>query len=497
MKRPNILWIYCDELRTDALGCYGNPYAEMQTPHIDSIADNGIRFDNCFCNSPVCVASRSAILTGLYPEETGVYHNEAVWPNYQFEASQNGTPPITFPSVFAQNGYTTANFGKVHVPAALRAWDHHDPDGSDMREFYQDVELAALQAILPPNAPLVIGGIYPGDRPYPPQKATDNALAWLTKATEADRPWLARVSYLQPHTPVFPPPPYDTLYADGNFPDRPRDDCTLSRFEQRFGDVIGTRAMSAHNFFLAQAHYYGLVAWIDSQVGRLLEFLHTQGILEDTIVVFGADHGASLGECGRYQKQTFAPESHRVPRLVNWPGMIAAGQVRTDISQSMDLARTLFTLTGIDAPAQFKGRDLLNDPAPDTIYATIGYGFATSRAFPNLNVGDYVDGHGWPRRTCIRTARYRLDKNVRLDGKPVRAADEDIFLADVQADPQENVNLADAPAHREIVAHLAGLVDDHVANALEVPQAWTERDQTRSQHTAEFRRALRDATTAE
>ena len=127
MKKPNILWIYCDELRTDALGCYGNVYAPMLTPNIDAIAENGVRFDNCFCNSPVCVASRSSIITGLYPEETGVYHNEAVWPNYRFELR-----PLTFPQVFADHGYHTANFGKVHVPEQLANWRYSNTAGSGM-----------------------------------------------------------------------------------------------------------------------------------------------------------------------------------------------------------------------------------------------------------------------------------------------------------------------------------------------------------------------------
>ena len=131
MTAPNVIWIYCDELRTDALGCYGNPYVQPQTPNIDALAASGVQFDNCFCNSPVCVASRTSILTGLYPEDTGVYHNEAYWPGYRFD-----NPPQTFPQVFAQNGYTTANFGKVHVPKSLNPWMYSCEEGSGMREFF-------------------------------------------------------------------------------------------------------------------------------------------------------------------------------------------------------------------------------------------------------------------------------------------------------------------------------------------------------------------------
>ncbi|MBV7336805.1 sulfatase-like hydrolase/transferase [Chloroflexi bacterium TSY] len=470
---PNVLWIYCDELRTDALGCYGNPYTDIQTPHIDSIAERGVRFDNCFCNSPVCVASRAAILTGLYPHQTGIYHNEAVWPNYQF-AQQFPEGFQTIPSVLAENGYQTANFGKVHVPKALQHWGHSNPVGSGMQEFFQEIDPATLQMIRPPGIPTVVGGIYPGDRPYPPTQVTDNTIEWIDLR---DEPWLARVSYLQPHTPVFPPPPHDTQYLKANFPDHAELNPALSQFEQRFAEIIGTHKMSGRDLFLAHVYYYGLVAWIDEQVGRLLDYLRRHGQLERTIIIFESDHGASLGEWGRFQKQTFAPESHRVPRLISWAGTLAGGQTREDISESLDLARTLFSLLELETPTQFNGRDLFNDSAPEAVYASIGYGFSDSRSFPNLGVGDYGDEHGWPRRACIRTERYRLDKNVRLDGEAVDAAHEDVFLTDVLADPSESQNLAANPTLANVVIRLSGLLDTHLDGAVEVPQAWTQRNE--------------------
>ncbi len=91
-RRPNVLWIFCDELRTDALGCYGNDYATIRTPNIDRIAASGLRFEQCFVTSPVCVSSRTSMLTGLYPEQTGVYHNEGSWPNFVLDEL-----PVTFP----------------------------------------------------------------------------------------------------------------------------------------------------------------------------------------------------------------------------------------------------------------------------------------------------------------------------------------------------------------------------------------------------------------
>jgi len=465
VSKPNIIWIYCDELRADALGCYGNKHAEMQTPNIDSIAETGVLFRNCFCNSPVCVPSRTCVLSGLYPEDTGVYHNEGFWSDFRL-----GTLPTLIPEVFAADGYVTANFGKVHIPRQLQPWMHSEP--GRIGSGYAPQQALATDVIRPPGIPATVGGCYPADAPYPPEQNTDNALRWLVNAEE---PYFVRVSYLQPHTPVLVPPPYDTLYQGAPFPRRFEENAGGSVFERRFTDVVRGRDLSGEEIYRAQVCYYGLVAWIDGQVGRILDFLRSTGQLENTILMFGADHGASLGEGGgRYQKHIYAPEVHRVPLLISWPVELAGGEERTDICECLDYGRTLFGMCGIEAPDQFKGRDLFSEEAPDAVYATIGFGFADSQAFPNLGVGSYVDGHGWPRRACIRTERYRLDKNVCLDGQPVERSMEDIFLADVVADPDEHCNLANDPAYECVVAELSAQIDRHISGSKEVPHEYVQ-----------------------
>jgi len=112
--RPNILLIMTEQHRGDCLGIEGHPC--LLTPNMDSIGAGGARFTNNFCNSPVCVSSRVCVLTGLYPEDTGVYNNEGAWPRFRLPR-----PLETFPRIFAEHGYRTANFGKVHVARDLSA----------------------------------------------------------------------------------------------------------------------------------------------------------------------------------------------------------------------------------------------------------------------------------------------------------------------------------------------------------------------------------------
>lgn len=465
-SQPNIVWIYCDELRADALGCYGNrpgpwPEFQRQTPNLDALADSGALFERCYCNSPVCVSSRVCTLTGLYCEDTGVYHNEGDWPDFHLPRELT-----TFPQTFAAAGYETANFGKLHVARGMDPFDHHDPAGGGMQPVTQGGE----DTFAPRGVSTRIGGRFAGER-FPAEQLTDNALVWMDRR---EGPFLARLSYLQPHTPVYPPAPFDSLYAPELFPDRFSERGETSDFERRFAEVTNAANFTPRQIQLAQAYYYGLVAWVDSQVGRVLQFLAEKGRDRETIVVFTADHGASLGEGGNYAKHTFAPQVHRVPLLIAWPGAITEGQRRTDICEGLDLARTLLGLCGVEVsedgpgvPPPPKGRNLFAEPAPEAVYATIGFGLEGSKAYPNARGGTYVGGASWPRRACVRTDRHRLDRNVKIDGQAPAETQHDVFLADSLVDPAEATNFAADPAHLAHRRRLEALLDDHLADAVE------------------------------
>ncbi len=466
-RRPDIVWIYCDELRTDALGCYGNPHLKPHTPNIDRLAAGGVRFINNFCNSPVCVSSRCCVLSGLYPEDTGVYNNEGAWNNFRLPRRV-----LTFPRVFADNGYATANFDKIHVARGMYPgecpendiFQFHDGTGGDMN-FWQHLGKQAVQMIRPPSGGMN-GGIYPEGAPYPPDSVTENALRWID---ETDTPFMVRISILQPHTPVLPPAKYVKL-LEGQDPGLPS--CSLERlsaFERRVAAIHALDRMPPEELRAARLHYYALVSWIDDQIGRVLDYLENNGRLESTIIVFGSDHGNPIGDTGAFEKHTFTPSVHRVPLLISRPGSIASGQERNDICDSLDIGKTLFAMAGINAPNQFRGRNLFSDPSPDAIYSTIGFGQIGSKMGPNGGRGEWYGGKGWPRRSCIRTGRYRLDKNILIDGRKPDTEDEDLFMADVVSDPAEMTNLAGDPQYSGLIHELSVALERHAEGAVEVP----------------------------
>ena len=171
-ERPNVLWIYCDELRADALGCYAQPGGlRPQTPNIDALAAESIVYDRSYTNSPICVPSRTALLTSRLPEETGVYANEGSAPGYELP----GAFP-TFPEAFAVSGYATASFGKEHVPAQMHPWQLDDETGAGRIDPFEGADIS--EVIRSPERGFVIGGVSRAES-YPPERITANAARFM------------------------------------------------------------------------------------------------------------------------------------------------------------------------------------------------------------------------------------------------------------------------------------------------------------------------------
>jgi choline-sulfatase len=460
MQRPNILWILADELRASALGCHGESWAPVVTPHLDALAARGVLFSRNYCNSPVCVPSRMSTLTAAPPERTGIYFNEGAWKSFKVPVRLK-----TFPEHLAEHGYRTASLGKSHDAVAYRSFEEENTEGSSMHGFGLESNPSELEPIVPSGIPSPVGGRFPSDRPYPPEAVTRNAIRWLEDTS--NEPFLLRVSYLQPHTPVLPPDHFRNLYRPDEWPGAGLHRGYGSAYEEAYAEIVGGRTLTQAEMQRVQADYHALVSWLDAQVGILLAVLAARGLAERTIVVFTSDHGASIGENGLLGKVVCAPQSQRTPFIVSWPSELPRGEERPELSENLDLARTLCDLSGIAPHPAFAGRSVFAAPAPEMVFATVGTGAPGARASAAANRGTWRNGGGWPRRCCVRTTRWRFDMNVRQDGRPIAPTEEDAFLADSAADPQEEVNLASAPAHAEVAAQLRAAILEHVADALE------------------------------
>lgn len=465
--RPNILWLYCDELRTDALGCYGNPQVPVQTPHLDRLAEQGTRFTRSYCNTPICVASRTSILTGQYPEQNGVYSNEGAWSNFKHQVTAK-----TFPEVFADHGYITATFGKSHVPKSLKPWQVENTAGGGMGE---------CDAAWPDNPRKNEGvsgrcGTIPIDVPYEPNKVADNTIRFLQEQHGSNQPWLCRASWLQPHTPVLPPAPWGEMYMHCDVDLGEPDLAKLSKADRTWLEEFHARVGKSKDMRAVLLRYYALTSWVDSQVGAVLSALNALGQSDNTVVVFTADHGCMAGNWGITGKHIFHPYSQKVPLIYRMPGRVEAGAVRKDINESLDLAKTLFGLAGITpSDDHFQGRDLFSEPEPEAVFGTISYGYPCSYLAPNGGAGAFHEGGGWPRRTCARTRDYRFEKTVMIDGHTPEADEVDAFLAVTSDDPIEQVNRIGDPGLQDVATRLSSLIDEHAKGSVELPHEWVDR----------------------
>jgi choline-sulfatase len=432
-KRPNVLWVQTDEQRPDSLGCYGSDWAS--TPNIDAVAARGTVFTECHVQSPVCVPSRSSMLFSKYPQELNIYENSKAFKDGFIDPSAK-----TWVNCMADAGYRTVSIGKWHTPNH-ETWqenylfdifhgvaDYYKLNG----EFAGQEEKYRVVNRPSERWPVIIGGVYPY-HDYgvtPATYKTDMAIEKLQEMQKGDAPWLLRVSYLFPHTPVLPPKPWDKLYDSERFKARAvnRSDYeTRSDYDQWLADFHGGFKLDKDTWALCAADYHGLCAHVDDEFGRLLQELEKLGELDNTIIAFNTDHGRSLGEAGHTEKGTYDREVWRTPFVFSCPGLIPEGKRDDQLCELLDFGATITDLCGVSLEEDMRGRNVFTDSAPESVFGII-------------EIGPY-------RRAGVRNGKYRLDCTVAYKYKLLPETECDPNLFDVQNDPFEENNLAKNPEY--------------------------------------------------
>jgi choline-sulfatase len=485
MKKPNVLWIQTDEHRPDSLGCYGSSWAK--TPNIDALAQRGILYQNCVCNSPVCVPSRASQLTARYPQEVNVLANQ-VSDEHHVNDVANVYPPgtITFPEVFEKAGYATASFGKWHVPVH-RTWQVNK-SLVNLDEYsgyyalnaaYDESEHHVIKR--PGGTPIILAGTYPVSEGYPSQVITDWAIDWL-RSLDQDQPFLLRVSHNWPHTPVLAPPPFDKLYDPADLPIRYFDEKayqTRAVRDRRNADRQRMRELTREQIQQIWKDYMGLIACVDHETGRMIEALEKMGVLNNTIVLFSADHGKALGEWGTTEKGFYDSEVWRVPFILAGPGVTAKGKVDREICELIDTGRTLLSLADLEIPEVFEGRDLLNEPSREAVYGQIGWPDQNAPIVQRFREKSWRAPTHTAMRSAIRTQRYRMDVTLYQDGDQVSIDRADGNIFDLELDPYETRNLWNDSRYTDMKLALWEKLLNWDARMERTPQVFTQAVNTR------------------
>jgi arylsulfatase A-like enzyme len=452
--RPNVLWLMTDEQRTDTLGCYGGV---GPTPTLDRLAAEGAIFRNAITPAPICAPARTALLTGLAPATTGIWSNDLA-EDPALDPAAEGVrlaPPLT--QAFDAAGYRSASFGKHHhrtEPARAFATERNDihehlaareRGESDLwlsREVDYfgyadrwDEEDFDVVKYPPEPFPWVLAGRFPGPWTETAEaRAVEEAKGWLDEAAAAPDPFLLRLSFHGPHTPVAPPAPWDTRVDPDALAD-PRPSALPAGAPPWLEDVERIAASSrlpADGLRRARQAYYGEASFIDRLIGELLEWMDERGLLDDLVIVFCSDHGCHLGDFGLLQKQTFFDPVVNVPYLFWGPGRIAAREPVEAPIGLIGLLPTLLGLAGLPIPRDLEPLSLAEHLAAGTDPPAAPV-FSEFTPIPEVRPDD--------RLAMVRDGDWKL--SLRLRPEP-----DELLLVNLASDPLEQTNLAADPAAR-------------------------------------------------
>lgn len=436
-KRPNIVYVFADQLRYDVFGHRGDDKAK--TPNFDRLASQSVSFDNAVTCMPVCAAHRASLFTGKYPTSHGMIINESCMnPNHQ-----------TIGYALHDAGYRMGYLGKWHLmdqkagaippgPARLgfqhcdlwRAYNmgHYNYKGfywqDDEKGHPQKTELKGCQT---------------------PQW-TDMAIDFINQSAGKEEPFALFLSYSPPHSPWSKdnvPEKYYEMFKDQDFPHPANFSPDPDQYADRYKDPKVWKKKIVKELEEYRRCYYAMVAMMDEELGRLSDALKKAGIEDDTIFVYTSDHGEMFGAQGRIQKLTFYEESARVPFYIRWPGKISKNTRTEVLLNTPDIAPTLLSMAGLPVPDEMEGQDL-SAAARGRKGSEPDYALLQGVGHTHL----WKNGAEW---RAVRDKRYTYAR-YRIDGKE--------HLYDNKKDPFQKNNLVDDESATAILKRMQKALSD-------------------------------------
>ena len=441
MKKPNFLFIMADQLAAAALAPYGDKI--VISPAINALADEGVVFENAYCNFPICGPSRASMHAGRLPFSIGMYDNAS-----EFMAS---IP--TFAHYLRDLDYRVELSGKMHFVGPDQYHGYHTRHTTEIypANFAWTVDWAKGREFRPTNltmAPVIESGscIRTLQMDYDDEVAYNGIQAIYDLARQkSDQPWMLTVSFTHPHSPFVISDEFWDLYKHEEIPLPTVPPIAIENMDHLSRNLH--YCQGRHEFTVTDEHrknakhaYYGMISYIDSKINALRAALNKSGMAEDTIIIFAADHGEMMGERGMWYKQHFFEWAANVPLIFHAPSRWSPLR----ISQNCSLVDIMPTIL-----------DLANNK-PFTDYADPIDGASLVDAlhndFSNLNdtaISEFAaDGSTGPSRMVKKSNLKYMD----LEGK-------DFLLFDLDKDPHELENLIGMPGYEESTEHLASICE--------------------------------------
>ncbi|MDF1851054.1 MAG: sulfatase-like hydrolase/transferase [Verrucomicrobiales bacterium] len=432
---PNIVFFFTDDQTTDTIGCYGN--AIVQTPHIDGLAERGVRFENAFVSHSICWVSRTTILTGLTGRSYGTPGNHDV--------ARPEAVETLYSDILRENGYRTGYFGKWHakMPKGYRPEAHFDEfEAIGRNPFYKPQPDGSLRHA---TELIVDRGIeflknQPKGKPF-----ALNMWFNACHAEDGDRrpgighfPWPRAVDGMYDDVEMYPPRLNDPEIFNAQ-PDFLKTTINRERYFWRWN--------TEDKYQTNMRAYYRMVSGIDGAIGRFIEALEEAGLADNTIIVYSADNGYHMGNRGFAGKWSHYEESIRVPLIIADPRVDEGkqGRVTDALALNLDFPSTFLDWAGVEVPERYQGRSLepvVSEGAPDD--------WRTDTFHEHFAVRNRIPAFEGIRNHQFKYVRYVDEGNYE-------------FLHDLEKDPDELVNLAKDPKYTETLEKMRARTDERVA----------------------------------
>ena len=407
-----------DQHNATALACYGNE--EISTPNMDQLASQGVLFENAICQTGQCVPSRYSIWTGRYARSTGTYFN-----------GQGQNPDEnTVGDLFKKSGYVTGTIGKHHMRMNVENNNHGF-----------DTVLVPHVNLMPVDT-LPYADVHPGRSPVGASSLAneDHTCGLITQASidfiraNKEKPFVLWCSFFGPHTPIIPSYPWASQYDPEQITLPPNHTSVEGDVPGMDGLISKSGPYSNPDYHKRTlALYYGLVSQIDYNIGRMLKELEDLGLMENTIVVYTADHGEMMGEHQSWTKGlTGYDATVRVPLIIKDKSTFTGGQRTAKLAGSIDLLPTLLDLAGLEIPDNIQGESL----RPSNLQKESWREFVFNEI-------------GRDSENCVLTVRSQTYKYV-LFRKEIQTEYEQFF--DLGEDPWEIKNLMDDPSQEKRIS---------------------------------------------
>ena len=450
-KKPNIILIITDNQSADLLGCYGND--EIHSPHLDRLAAEGIRFDNAFCPNAMCSPCRASIFTGRMPCQHGVHtwiddRQRPNWPE-----NWNAVEEFdTLSEVIKRGGYSTALIGKYHLGVPTPGHNEIDywvtMERGHTLDFHDNM--------------MNVNGEIVRHQGHSVEFFTDQTIEYLDQQSDVDQPFMLTLAYNGPygHWPSIKGVPdnrFFDLYRDADMHSVPREGISretiaLYDLQKHLGGKGGpdfSAVIQIPNDLTSLRNYYSQMSVIDDGIGKIIDALDRNSMAEDTIIIFTADHGFSLGQHGfwGHGQSTWPSNTFRnafnIPLIIRAPGIASNGSVSQAFVSSMDLYSTIPSLLGI---ASSKNQDGL--AARDF-----------SRLVTENNSDDWEDVifHEQEETRSIRTREWLY--MMRFSRSETYPLSNELY--DLTADPDERKNLAGDTSYISVEKELSDRISDY------------------------------------